>query len=662
MWNSLKKIWFRFHTWVAVIVALLGLAYFISLALGFADSLPAGPNEGEILIKGYQFAAGRYQPYEDYSPRLHQMPLAYLLPGAIEQLFGQGIDTGRAYAVVVGILTMIGLWLAVRRNSDVWWAAAAIWVINLNPLYVQTLSRVATESLVSMLFAWMLYFGLGAERQDWELGVAGFFAGLAVIVQFNLLLVLLIFVLYIFWQFDKHAGWLVVAAGVLPLIVIHIVYWPGILQIWANLVPEDSIAWLEPYRSPKPGLLLPADFSWWPVKTWIREPQNLAWVGIRALGEAVRVNFVVFFGFLVTLFLWPWRRKNRPGGRSISKAFFNQHKQVVFLVVTFLTLFVIQLWAANGRTCLFTCLPESIMNFFIFGLVLVPAASVGWWEEMPFSKQILVVTIVFLVLLALEFNYHSDYADFRSDVVRYTLDLKLPAWRDGKLAEGDKKAWEVLAEKTNFDQEPVRQFILTKDLAVTLVRWIKVLGYLILIIPLAYAISEKFMLGSENYGAFLLTFTLLVGFLLSGTNFYGGSAAVETCPNSVTAAYEQVGKKLSSHIPADSQVYWGLTDDMVLLYLPEIDVFAPQLDGTSSYLEDSNADPDILFRFGYWNGVLRDKWIEEANFILLENQAYTADWTERVDDGQYQLIYFSQPESVCRGIASEFVVLEPTPN
>ena len=661
MWNSLKKIWFRFHTWVAVIVALLGLAYFISLALGFADSLPAGPNEGEILFKGYQFAAGRYQPYEDYSPRLQQMPLAYLLPGAVQNLFGLGMDTGRAYAVVVGVLTLIGLWLAVRRNADVWWAAAAVWVIILNPLYVQTFSQVATESLVSMLFAWMLYFGLGAERQDWELGVAGLLAGLAVIVQFNLLLVLLIFVLYVFWQFDKHAGWLVVASGILPLIVIHIVYWPGILQIWAKLVPEDSIAWLEPYRPPEIGSLLPADFSWWPVRAWMRNPQHLAWTGIRALGEAVRVNFVVFFGFLVTLFLWPWQRKNRPGGRSISKAFFNQHKQVVFLIVTFLTLFIVQLWAVNGRTCLFTCLPGGVMSFFIFGLVLVPAASVGWWEEMPFSKQILVVSIVFLVLLALEFNYRSDYEDFRNDVVRYTLDLKLPAWQNGKLAEGDKKAWEVLAEKTNFDQEPVRQFILTNQTAVTLIRWIKVLGYLILIIPLAYAISEKFMLGSENYGAFLLTFTLLVGFLLSGTHFYGGSAAVETCSDPVAAAYARVGKRLDSKLPVESQVYWGIGDDMLLLYLPEVEVFAPQLDGAGSYLEDDKADPDFLYRFGYWNSRLRDQWIEEADFILLENQAYTADWTERVETGQFQLVYTSRPESICRGIASEFVVLAPIP-
>jgi hypothetical protein len=46
---------------------------------------------------------------------------------------------------------------------------------------------------------------------------------------------------------------------------------------------------------------------------------------------------------------------------------------------------------------------------------------------------------------------------------------------------------------------------------------------------------------------------------------------------------------------------------------------------------------------------------------LLENQAYTADWTERVETGQFQLVYSSRPESICRGIASEFVVLAPIP-
>lgn len=661
MWATLRKIWLRIHLWIAVVVALLGFAYFINQGLTFSDTLPTTPEEGNLLYVGTQFTLGRYQPYEDYSPWLSQMPLAYLLPGLVQHWFGPGMDLGRMVALGVGALALAGIWLVVRRNADLWWAAFAVLAVALNPTYVQAFSRVSTAGLVSMLVAWMLFFGLGAERQDRELMVAAFLAGLAGMSQQSMLWVLPLFVMYVFWQFDKRAGWLTLLAGLLPVIAVHIAFWPGILRVWANLLPQDLIPWLENYRTLSPGPFLPDGFSWLPIGTWIRDRQHLAWVGLRTFGEVIRVNFVVFFGLLTTLLLWPWLRKNRPSGRSLTKVFFNQHKQVVFLVVTFILLLAVSLWASNGRACQFDCLPQSVLSFYMFGLALVPIAAYGWREEIPFWKQILVVAAVALFLIALEFNYPTDYQDFRKDFVRNTLDLNVPTWQDGKLVRGSQQVWQVMEEKTSWDPDSVRAFILEKDLAVSLVRWIKVLGFLILVIPLAYALSEKFMLGSENYGTFMLTFILMVGMLFSWSHFLGGFLAEDTCKESVVASYERVGKRVDSLFPEGSQLYWGVDDVMPLLFLPGAEVFTPQLNGMYTFLEMDPADTDGLYRNGLWNSTLRDQWLEQADFILLEEQVFDADWQERVTEGQYELVFTSQRLAGCREQTPRFVVLEPVP-
>jgi hypothetical protein len=662
MLSKLKKVWFRTHLGIAVLVGILGLAYFVFQALAFADTLPpVAPDEGMNLYQGYLFAIGKYQPYQDYGPWTFQMPVSYILPGLVQSRLGAGMYIGRMYAVGVGVLTVIGLWLAVRRNANAWWAAAAVFVIALNPTYVQVFSQAKTEALVSMFFAWMMVFGLGADRQDWELTLAGLFAGLAGMTHLNMLLVLPLFAIYAFWQYDRRVGLLVLLAGFLHVAAVHIAYWPDVLKVWANILPPDLLSWTEDYRPPTHGSMLPWNFSWWPVKNWITTREHLAWVGLRALGQGVRVNFVAFFGLLTTLLLWPWQRKNRPGGRSITKAFFNQHKQVVFLIVTFLVLFAVQLWAANGRTCQFTCLPGNFMYIFIFGLVLVPVASSGWREEIPFWKQILVIMIIFLLLIALEFNFNSNYLDFRYNFIRYTFDVTPPWLEFGMLVEGEAKVWEILENKFGYNHFPLRQFILYSDQASIWVRWIKLLGYMIIIIPIAYRVSEKYALGPENYGAFVLTFTLLTGFIFSGSRASGGFLTMETCQDSVVASYEKVGERLDRFIPDGSQLYWGVKDNMLLLYLPSKEVFTPQLNATFTYLDQRYVDPEWLYRFGWWNSVLRDQWIEEADFIVLENRSFSSEWQERLEEGQFKQVYRSSRAASCRGDASQILVFEPSP-
>jgi len=662
MWSKLKQGLYRIHPAIAVLVGLLGLAYFIYQALAYAETLPPiAPDEGMNLYQGFLFADGRYQPFQDNGPWTFQMPLSYLLPGFVQTQFGVGLYIGRMYAIAVGGLTLLGLWLAVRRNSNFWWAAAAVWAVTLNPTYVQFFSQVKTEALVSLFFAWMLAFGLGADRQDWELAVAGFFAGLAGMTHLNALVVLPLFVLYVFWQFERRVGLYVLLAGIVPVAAIHLLYWPDVLRVWANFFPESLSSWTDAYHTPSRGDLLPVSFSWWPMSDWLSNPGHLAWVGLRAVGQAIRVHFVVFFSFLTAILLWPWRRNARPGGRSITRAFFNQHKQIVFLAVTFVVMFAIYLWGANGRTCQFTCLPDNIMYFFVFGLVMVPVAVSGWREEIPFWKEVLVIAIVLLLLIGLEFNFHSDYLDFRHDLIRYTFDVTPPWLEFGMVVEGEAKIWELLENKFGINHFPLRQFILNNDQAAVWIRWIKILGFMLVITPVAYRISEKYTLGPENYGTFVLMFTLLIGVLGSGSRFSGGFLAQDTCENSVIASYEKVGQSLDEVIPDGSRVYWSVKDNMLLLYLPEKEIFPAQLNAGFTYLDDPDADPEWLSRFGWWNPALKVQWIDEADFIVLENRRFNSEWQERIDSGQFKQIFRSQPAASCRSAETRVMVLKSVP-
>ena len=85
-------------TYIAILAGLAGLVYFLYRALAFAESLPTIVwDESMYLYKGYLFATGRYQPFEDFGPWTNQLPVSFLIPGYIQKWFGPGMRTGRMY-------------------------------------------------------------------------------------------------------------------------------------------------------------------------------------------------------------------------------------------------------------------------------------------------------------------------------------------------------------------------------------------------------------------------------------------------------------------------------------------------------------------------------------------------------------------------------------
>lgn len=658
MRQRILNFWQRYHKIIALAMGLGGFAYFLIRALFFAENLPTIVwDESMYLYKGYLFAAGRYQPFEDFGPWTNQLPVSFLIPGYIQKWFGPGMETGRMYAVVIGTLALLGVFLAVYRNSTVWWAAAVVWVVALNPTYVQVFSQSFAQTLVSMFFAWMLFFGLGRERRNWELGLAAFLAGLAGMARVNVLPAMPLFVLYVFWQYGKSSGWTALIAGMLPVIGLHALYWPDILKFWAYWIPEEVFPAIATYRSPWREVFLPEDFSWFPVTSWIGNRTHLAWKGVESFWQAVRVNFVVFFGVILSVVFWPWRRYDHQRDKAWG---FSQRDQYFYLLVSFIVLFAVHLYAANGKSCQFVCLPGYVMFFFVFGLVLVPLSAVHWRLDKPAWLLVVIVLLATALLLVLEYNYSSTYLDFRYDLIRSTFDA-YPYWLEGgRIEKSQAMVWVILENKFGYNHFPLRQFILYSEAVVHLVRWVKILGLVGIVAPLTYWLWPKFDQPKVNYASFTLLLILGFGLLTSDSSLFGRHLMMQTCQDSVIAKYDQVGEELNDLIPPGSRVYWRVKANMLLLYLPEVEVFTPQLNASFTYTEEQDADLETLYRFGWWNPELKEEWLQQADYILVENRLFDEEWQDRLVDGQLEQVYLSEPVASCRGDASRIVVLMPS--
>ena len=262
----------QYHT-LGLFAAFLGLCCYLALSWNYAHHLTTTVwDESGYLFKGYLFASGQYQPFADYAPWTNHMPLAFLIPGYLQYWFGPGMAAARVSAVVIGGLSLVGLWLAAYRLGGVWWGTGVVWVIALNSGWVKVFSQVYSQGLVCLFFAWMLFFAVGEKRKRWELCLAAFLAGLAGMTRINVLPVLFLYIIYLVWQSGwKTAAWAAIC-GLLPVVGLHLLYWPGVLKIWAYWLPTAIFPAVAEYRSPWREVFLPPEFSWWELSVWWGDP------------------------------------------------------------------------------------------------------------------------------------------------------------------------------------------------------------------------------------------------------------------------------------------------------------------------------------------------------------------------------------------------------
>ena len=193
----------KIATWWADVLSVVGGFVYIVQSFFLAHTRGSILDEGAYLLQGYQFATGKYLPFQDYGSWTDQMPLSFLIPGWVQVIFGPGLRTGRYFAVALGVLILIGVWLVSRRFGNGWWSAVLIWFLAVNIPVLKVYSVMTSQVLVACMLVWVLVLVLGPERPQWQVYLGAFLAGLMTLTRINMTIFLPFLLAYILWEHGK---------------------------------------------------------------------------------------------------------------------------------------------------------------------------------------------------------------------------------------------------------------------------------------------------------------------------------------------------------------------------------------------------------------------------------------------------------------------------
>ncbi len=572
--------------WLPIALTFLGGAIYIFQAWSYAYIQTSFVDEGGYLYIGSLYARGILQPFQSYTIPAWYAPLSYLIPGQVEKWAGTGLLTGRFLSIFFSLLMLVALWWTARRFGGNWGGALVVCAIALTPISIQIYSLAISQALAACMLAGSLFFILGEKRSLWQIALGSLLAGLMVMTRHNLVLTLPLLVLYVFWQHGRKAGWWAMAACLAPLLVLHVVYWPNILQLWTIWLPSRLTPFLDAFRFPAAGLT--------PGDTTGISPSLLAFV------QGFRFQYIPLLGFIACLFLWPrqgeWRSKS-------------QQRAAIFMAVLFAVQTLLHLWATlvssdQAQTCRF-CFTPYLTFFDITALLLAVITFPSWKKKV--SKTAQAGIIVFTIFLSLGLGY-GVFDRFGP----WLLGVKFPGFTRGL----DPRhwvpfitLWDILANKFHLDYWTSRLYV---PILAGLI-----LGIILLVLAKVgfNAWQKKKLAASHSFGTFFLIAMLALGVWLSP--LMGGSYRQDgLCHADIPATYAQIGKTLAEYIPPGSQVYWEARTAVPLLYTGGISIYLPQVYASFSYR--INGDPAQLEKYGLWNDELARRWRTEADFIVME--------------------------------------------
>jgi len=596
--------------WLAEGAALtLGAAYLFQ-AVRYAHLTGSVLDEGAYLFKGYLFASGRYVPFQDYGPWTNHMPFSFLIPGAIQVLLGPGLRTGRYFAVAIGVLMLVGVWLVSRRVGGRWWAVFAVAALALNPALLQYYSIGVSQGLTACMLTWTMALTLGKDRAMWQLGLGAALAGLTVMTRENMLPLLPLLVLYIFWQHGWRAGLLAVLAGGATLAGGHALFWPRILRIWAGWLPRNLTPFLNAVRARGGG-----------AEVW--DPNPPSGSRLLSLTTGLRLNFVALVGLIGFSLLGLFRR--------LWKSAFNW-RDVVFLSILLWTLALAHAWASLGLDYCVYCFSGYLAFFYPLGVILVILVNRGLASSLRRSYTWLASGVILLVSTLVGFGAFKTAG-------KALLELPLPRVKEGQVLGGSAPLWALLQGVFGLEYDPASRLVSTLAGA----------AFGVLFLLAMWGLSRSRLVRpsyQRGFGFLALNAFIICGLMLSPTALMASAELNPDCRNDFIASYEAVGRYLAEVIPAGARIYWnGGLSVVPLLYVPGVEIYPPQINDGYSYRVGGDADQ--LFRSGRWNDELRDRWMNEADFIILEEWRYHQGWKRFLESGQFDELARSPAVDVC---------------
>ena len=596
--------------WVAFILAFIGwIVYFFQAWINVYIQTSV-LDEGGYLYIGDLFSRGIIRPFQDFGAIRQYAPLAYLIPGQIENWIGAGLQTGRFFSVFCGLMLVIAVWIVSQRLGGNWIAAAVIWGMALTPISIQIYSLAISQALVACLLAWSLLCVLGEERKLWQIISGSFLMGIMIMTRQNLIPVLPLLVAYIFWQHGKKAGIWAIIASLFPIIVIHILYWPNILQIWATWLPVNLTPFLDPFRVPiQPGFL--------PGTSDILGSYQDITSRFLSFLLGIRFHYFTMVGFILCVFLWPHRTEWKS----------QSSRRIAWTLATlFLVLTVIHAWASFLQTqpyCTFCFTPY--LAFFDFIVFLLIAVSIRSWRRSISRITEVVIGVVIVVVSA-----GLGYAAF-DRLGPWILSIKFPAVTRGINPRNwipFITLWDILANKFHMDYWISRVYVSIAAGAF--------LGVILFILGICFykIYFRKRQAKSYSFGSWILISCLALGVVLSP--LMGGTYRDNgICLSNNIKSYEKIGYSLSLIIPPGSQVFWDVGTAVPLLYAPNITIHYPQAYGTSVLVEGENTEQ--LFKLGLWNDTLAGQWWDEADYIVIEHDYAGVYHPANFDPSQFNI-------------------------
>ena len=586
--------------------ALLAILVFLGIAFCFAHTAGVTMDEGTYLMKGLLFVRGDYRPFQDYGPWTNKMPLSFLIPGAAQVVFGEGIRTGRYFSVFISLLTMFFLYIIVRRLVGKGWAMIALWAMAINPIWIAFYVHASSQPITACLLMATLALILGNERPLWQVILAGVTTALVVLTRQNMVPVLLFVPVYAFWQHGNRAGWLASTGMVLTLFVGHIVYYPHILVIWSDMLPF-SIPILDQF-GPKLGGALATPSS-----------QRSIFEKLTIFLEGFRFYFLPLVGLVFAWLLW--RDESNPRDATLRRV-------VISLSLLVAILWAVHIYGALGTNFCPFCY-SGYISFFSPAILLLVVVTVSGWEKHPGRlRSALAVLLVLIFATIIGYSAHSP--------LKWLLTLPVLRIRNGQILSGSSELWGLFTNKFSVSYEMLTYLLPT--LAGLL------MGMLALTIGVLYARFHRDKIG----GAYIavVIFLALGAVLLFPIEILGSYSL--RCGKDVIARTEVVGKQLATNLPPTSLVYWeNDLSPLPLLYIERVRVFPPQLNHWYSYFGKGGHNPYALAKYGFWDDELAQRWMQEADFMLLAEPYIPRWYPNAVFRAIYSEVAYTLPSDPC---------------
>jgi hypothetical protein len=588
------------------LITLIGLIFYLGQSWYFANSLDSIGDEGSYLYKGYMFARGDYEPFQEYTFWTNKAPLSFLIPGYIQLWFGPGLREARYFAIFLGVLMMIAIWIVARRLGGNVWAAIAVWVFALALSQISVYSEAVSQGLVACMLAWMFVLTLGDRRRPlWQLVLGSALAILIVMTRQNMAVVPALLVGYIFWQYGTKAGLWALGTSAVVFIAFHLYYWPGIMQIWVPWLPRSLTPFLDHYRIS--AQLTQTDF------VFDASLQSR----FQSFATGVHDHFFVFLGSISALILWPRRDAWKNSA---------QFKMAVFLGVTFFTLFFMHALASLPTSYCVHCFSGYQAFYSTAGLffIIVVFSNGPSYSALRLSI-LLIVLLIFAASMGL--YYFQNWGDWLLDHVQVPRPNRI-------LRQGQ------------FSTIPLRDILTyTFDLSTAVQKRVAPVGgglfVGMMLIVLAWVfyrlVLQKRGTGNPSFANIVLSFFLLIGALFPvALNERPGEVG---CSGNFLTYYEQAGRSFAALLPPGSVLYWRGSGRHLafMLYVDDVKLFLPQIHAGGGYMA---GDSQELLKLGLYNEELDRRWRQSADILVIWPTYMTKEFRNFFDQPGYEEIQF----------------------